>query len=219
MSRTRGKPVFVRAHGGAKGTTVYYTQDDRVFVYSGGSFAWRNTNPGNLENGKAAMRNGSIGVSGRFAVFANYEEGFSAMVDSLRLSHGERSLSQMIQKYAPPHENDTAGYLKFLRKETGVTGSKKILEFTPKEFENLTKAIARMEGFGEGTIQVRHRITMVRKNRAGTIEAFHMETVGWISKDEAIALTLQGRVDAIVTKSRAGNFYLRGRIGHDLDGD
>ena len=75
-----------------------------------------------------------------------------------------------------------------------------------------------MEGYRVGTIQERHRITMVRKNRAGTIEAFHIESIGWVAKDEAIALTVQGRVDAIVTKSRSGNLYLRGRIGHDLDG-
>jgi hypothetical protein len=51
----------------------------------------------------------------------------------------------------------------------------------------------------------------VRKNKKGTITHYRVEDMGWITKDEAIQLTEEGKIDAVVATSRSGNLFLRMR--------
>jgi hypothetical protein len=210
---------FVKATPGPQNSVIYETEDGRKFIYSKGDPAWRTNNPGNLVPGNVSKRNGAIGKLGNFAIFPDYESGRRALIDSLKNSHGEKDLERMIKVYAPPHENRTKVYLRFLRKKTGVTGSKKIKDFTETEFEKLWKAIEQMEGSHKGTItedSEKKKITSVRKNKKRTIIAYFIETFGWVSKPEGIRLTREGKVDAVIAHSRSGNLYLRARPDHTI---
>lgn len=118
----------------------------------------------------------------------------------------------MIKDFAPSHENDTIRYLRFLRKRTGVKNDRKIRDFTEVEFEKLWKAIELMEGKKRGKIRElseKSAIIKVLKNKKGTITAYFIEGLGWVSKAQGIALAKAGKVDAVIAVSRSGNPFLR----------
>lgn len=207
-------PWFIRAYVGQPKTVIYESVDGRRFSFSGGDPNWRNQNPGNLVPGKVSSRNGAIGKAGQFAIFPSYESGHVALLDSLKNVYGEKSISQMIQRYAPTNENKTDVYLKFLQKQTGIKDSTKIKNLTPIQFEKIWKAIEKYEGTQKGKITEltdKKQIDAVRKNKKGTITHYHIEEVGWITKEQAIQLTKAGKIDAVIATSRAGNLFLRMR--------
>ncbi len=205
---------FVKATPSSKNSVIYETDDGRKFRFSKGTRTWRNNNPGNLVVGKVSARNGAIGKAGGFAVFPSYDIGHDALLDSLRNEHGNKDLSRLIEVFAPSFENDTKRYLKFLREKTGITDTKKIESFTKDEFERLWKAIELMEGFRKGEIKncsEKSKITGVKRDKKRTIIAYFIESIGWVTKAHGVKLTNQGKVDAVVAHSRAGNLYLRTR--------
>ena len=207
-------PRFVRAESGPKDSVIYFNDDGKLFIYSGGDRNWRNQNPGNLVPGNVSARNGAIGKAGRFAVFPTKEAGHTALLDSLKNAHGNKSLQGMIGRFSPKHENKTPRYLRFLRKQTGVKDNTKINDFTADQFEKLWRAIERYEGSKEGTITevpAKKQIDAVRKNKKGTITAYHVEKLGWISKPQAIQMAKEGKIDAVVATSRSGKLFLRTR--------
>jgi hypothetical protein len=125
------EPKFIKATPGPKNSVIYETDDGRKFCFSKGNWTWRNNNPGNLVPGDVSKRNGAIGKAGGFAVFPDYETGHGALIDLLKNTpYRDRDLKKLIEKYAPPKENKTARYLRFLRKETGVKDDKKVKDFT-----------------------------------------------------------------------------------------
>ena len=205
-------PRYIKAEPGPKNTVIYTDEDGNRVEFSGGDRTWRNQNPGNLVPGNVSRRNGQIGVAGGFAIFPNYETGHKALIDSLKSSHGEKDLVQMIRVYAPKHENKTAVYLRFLRKKTGVKDNRKIKDFSPAQFEKLWKAVEQMEGRKPGKMRVlptKKEISRIRKNKKGTIVAYFIDGLGWVSKAEGIRLCRAGQLDAVLARSRSGNPYLR----------
>ncbi len=210
------EPKFIKATEGPKHSVIYETEDGRKFSYSKGNWTWRNNNPGNLVPGDVSKRNGAIGKAGGFAVFPDYETGHGALIDLLKNTpYRDRDLKKLIEKYAPPKENKTDRYLRFLRNETGVKNDKKVKNFTIDEFEKLWKAIEQMEGQEEGEIKEctekkkeekpeKKKIIGVRKNKKETIIAYLIEVIGWVLKAIGIELTRQGKVDAVIAHSRSG---------------
>lgn len=132
---------FVKAKQGLKHAVIYTNDSGKHFRFSGGTWTWRNHNPGNLEPGFVSKKFGHIGVAGGFAIFTDYETGHKALLYLLSHHYRNDSIDEMIKAYAPPKENNTAVYARFLHQKTGVKGNKKIKDFTPKEFEKLWKAI------------------------------------------------------------------------------
>ena len=136
------------AHGTLKGKGyVVYANE----VRSGGSRAWRNNNPGNIIGGKFATSQGAIGNDGRFAIFPDEATGSAALTNLLR-SDGYKDLTvaDAMKKYAPPAENDTAGYTAAVEKATGLSGDKKMGTLTDEEMGSFTEAIRTHEGWIEG---------------------------------------------------------------------
>ena len=116
--------------------SVIYTADDGTTIkYSGGDPAWRTNNPGNLWSGKVSKRNNQIGKFGNFAIFPDYPTGHAALLDSLRTTHWNKSLKDMIGDYAPEHENKTSRYLRFLRKATGVKDDRKLKDLSTDQVD------------------------------------------------------------------------------------
>lgn len=98
--------------------------------------AYRNHNPGNLRSSafETGKRDG-------FAVFINDQVGFAALVYDIwckaqgktvtKLS-GASTIRDFIFVWAPPSENDTENYIKFVEMRTGLSASTTLGELISK---------------------------------------------------------------------------------------
>jgi len=74
----------------------------------------RNKNPGNMEPGGWQ---GEIGNDGRFATFDTMPNGIRALGKQLRVyqnRYGLDTIREAINRWAPPNENQTDGYVAFV---------------------------------------------------------------------------------------------------------
>ena len=85
----------------------------------------RNNNPGNIEQGVAEWEGLSSDQSGdeRFATFDSPEHGiraFARTLDTYQNTHDLNTIGDIVDRWAPPVENDTTGYAAFVAGEVGV---------------------------------------------------------------------------------------------------
>lgn len=100
----------------------------------------RNHNPGNLEYGPFAIRNGALRGDGRFAVFPSDELGFAALSTLLNSpSYCDLSIELAIHKFAPSGENDTNRYIANVCEWSGVTPNTIINTLKPLTYERYVK--------------------------------------------------------------------------------
>lgn len=144
---------FVSASESAGGGRRYVSDDGSVEVREGGDRTWRNNNPGNLVYGSFARDHGAIGKdSAGFAIFPDSSVGETAMVDLIGGTYASSTLDALMASYAPPSENNTAAYQKFLSDAVGVPGSTVVKTLTPAQFSKLIAAIKKYEGTKTGTV-------------------------------------------------------------------
>jgi RHS repeat-associated protein len=124
----------------------------------GGSLAWRNNNPGNIQAGSFTNSHGAIGRAGqtregRFAVFPDEGTGRQA-IGALLNGSGYRNLTPegAIGRYAPPSENDTESYQRLVRGTIGDTGNRTVAQLSPQELGRMVTAVASVEGWVVGRI-------------------------------------------------------------------
>jgi hypothetical protein len=99
-----------------------------------------NNNPANL---RFAGQTGASKGEGGFARFETPEAGIQALQNQIKLDASRGlTLSQFINKFAPPSENDTQTYIKQVQQMTGARPSQKISGI---DINLLTKAIAKKE--------------------------------------------------------------------------
>lgn len=118
-----------------------------------GSRNWRNNNPGNINYGDYAVSMGAIGTDGRFAVFPTYAIGKAAKEKLIFEGSGYRglTLTQMINRYAPPSENNTTWYQNIVLAAVG--GINKLMnQYTTAERTKILAAMEKVEGFKPGTV-------------------------------------------------------------------
>ncbi|HEU5280763.1 MAG TPA: hypothetical protein VFU82_02130 [Gammaproteobacteria bacterium] len=199
---------FIRAVSGMKNSIIYTDTDERYFRFSGGTWAWRNHNPGNVWSGLISKKHNEIGKTHGFAIFPDDESGHQSLLETLRKTYGEASIHEMIYSYAPPKENPTKKYEQLLREKTGINDNTPIKKFTKTQFENLWKTIQLMEGYKAGEIVEVYRISGVQ-----IIEKNHYEYClnegNWISESECISLAEKGKVELAVCLSKLGGSYLK----------
>lgn len=142
---------YVSARDGKKNSVIYKTADGHEYIYSSGSRAWRNHNPGNLiSSEKSGLK---IGKGGRFAVFASLEDGMAALKYSLTHFYADLTLDLVFKKYAPSSDNnDPERYIKQVRQFSGLDSSKKVGELNDAELQKFMNAIKRVEGWIVGKI-------------------------------------------------------------------
>lgn len=87
----------------------------------------RNNNPGNIRVVKGQVWQGEITgarkTDNSFCEFVTIAHGYRALIKLLqnyRRKNGLNTLRQMIQRWAPPHENNTTAYLRFVAGKMGV---------------------------------------------------------------------------------------------------
>lgn len=197
-----------------KNRRVRYKSDSGELVdYIGGTWAWRNNNPGNLIKGKFSDRHGAIGDAGNFAVFPDYETGKRALRSLLKISkYQNQYLGEIFKHYAPKKDgNDPENYKKLVTQFTGLSADRKLSEFNDEELEKVMSAIIRVEGFKEGEVKKvdLKKIINVREED-GVIVAYLIEEYGWVSKDQAVLFAKKGIIDAVLVEGKNG-LHLRSR--------
>ena len=141
------EPTYISAFPGIGTTRMYVGNDGNIYEFSGGSRAWRNNNPGNLEYGKFARNHGAIGSDGRFAIFPDAMTGFKAMAGLLATSPYQKlTIEGAINRYAPPNENNVENYLKSIERQTGFPRSTPMNNLSEDNLLKLAKAMRKHEG-------------------------------------------------------------------------
>jgi len=110
----------------------------------------RNHNPGNVERGAARWRGMAADQSGdpRFVVFEAPEWGIRAIARILKTyrdRHGLRTAAGIVARWAPPHENPTESYIRFVTDRLGIGPDDAIDLDDPAVLRTLVRAIIRKE--------------------------------------------------------------------------
>ena len=147
--------AYVPTSATASGRDVIYTLPDGARIRrSGGTRAWRNSNPGNIRYSEFARRVGAIGTAGGFAVFPDEATGMYAIEALLRSdSYNKLTVAGAISRYAPPSENNTSAYHRQIERLTGLSINKLMSDLTPYELTRVATAIRQIEGWTPGTEQ------------------------------------------------------------------
>ena len=141
------EPTYISAFPGIGTTRMYVGNDGNIYEFSDGSRAWRNNNPGNIEDGKFARDNGAIGTDGRFAIFPDTVTGFNAIAILLSTSaYQNLTIEGAINRYAPPNENNVEDYLKSIERQTGFSRSTPMNNLSKDNLLQLAKAMKKQEG-------------------------------------------------------------------------
>ena len=110
----------------------------------------RNNNPGNIEINAANDWKGKKpkekNTDGRFEQFWEYKFGVRALIMLLRtyIKTGRNTITKIFEQYAPPNENNTQSYIKFVAGRLGV-GADDTITATKSTIKELSQAIAKME--------------------------------------------------------------------------
>ncbi|WP_047236643.1 hypothetical protein [Chromobacterium subtsugae] len=110
----------------------------------------RNNNPGNLNfahQAQATRETRPDGTKGRFAAFPDAQTGLNALSRQLQLysAKGLKSVSQMIEKFAPKEENNTKAYIAKVSKALGVTKTDSLNMSDPTVVRTMMDAIIKVE--------------------------------------------------------------------------
>jgi hypothetical protein len=140
---------------------------------SGGTPAWRNNNPGNIEYGAFARSQGAIDTDGRYAVFPSYEDGRNAVKNLLFSSNKYRdlTLSAAISRYAPKKDgNDTDAYQNYVLSTVGGQ-NKRMSRYSAAEQEQIVNAVEKYEGSHPGRVVTVDSVSNLRSGIAQPIPA------------------------------------------------
>ena len=103
----------------------------------------RNNNPGNIRVSKDQWE-GMTGDDGAFVTFDSPESGVRALGKNL-LSYGRQgydSIEKIINRWAPPNENDTKAYIDSVVAATGIPATKSLDLSDPDTLSSLAQAIS-----------------------------------------------------------------------------
>jgi hypothetical protein len=106
----------------------------------------RNNNPLNLRKGVRWV--GRTGDDGAFDIFSSMYYGWRAGLHNFKTQYtkyGCTTISKLINRWAPPSENDTAKYIRFVANESGF-GQDALIQLSDKEtIAKILWAMAQME--------------------------------------------------------------------------
>ena len=105
----------------------------------------RLNNPGNLEKGAIAWQGmAQDQPDSRFVKFNRPEDGIRALAKVLLTNyrkHGLNTVRKIVNRWAPPHENDTGAYANHVADLLGVDDEALIVVSDPLILEGLTRGI------------------------------------------------------------------------------
>lgn len=104
----------------------------------------RNNNPANIEDNGTPWR-GRMGNDGRFIIFDSPVNGIRALariLNTYKAKHNLNTIEGIINRFAPPVENDTNSYIAHAEKVVGVPRN---MPLTPDKYPSLIKVIIKHE--------------------------------------------------------------------------
>ncbi len=109
----------------------------------------RNCNPGNIRQSRVRYV-GEVRPSRDpdFKQFSSMAYGYRAMfvlLDSYRRRYGLSTIRQMINRYAPPSENFTEGYTRFVSEATGIAPDEAIDTRDQRDMMPIVAAMSEIE--------------------------------------------------------------------------
>ena len=120
----------------------------------------RNRNPGNIRRSGSRFR-GEV-VPGRDASFKEFETmawGYRAMfvlLDGYRRRHALSTIRQFITRYAPPSENFTDGYIRFVARTAGIDADTPLDTRSPRDMIPIVCAMSEIENGVKAVTQEVH---------------------------------------------------------------
>lgn len=125
------------------------------------SRAMRNLNPGNIRLSATRFK-GEVVPSrdSAFKQFESLEYGYRAMfvlLDTYARRYGLSSIRQMITRYAPPTENFTDGYVRFVARKSCIAADERIDSRSPRDMVPIVAAMAEIESGESPSIVDIHR--------------------------------------------------------------
>lgn len=120
----------------------------------------RNNNPGNIDFNKANQWQGQLGIeegvpTPRFARFDSAENGIRALgklLQTYQSKYGLKTVKAIINRWAPPGENDTGAYVSAVQQSiklsTGKDATGELTLTDPAVMTGLVKAIIKHENAG-----------------------------------------------------------------------
>lgn len=109
----------------------------------------RNCNPGNIRRSKVRYK-GEVQPSrdAEFKEFCSMGYGYRAMfvlLDSYRSRYGLCTIRQMLGRYAPPSENFTEGYVRFVSSRTGIAPDEIVNTRAARDMVPIVAAMSQIE--------------------------------------------------------------------------
>lgn len=103
-----------------------------------------NNNPGNIRKTDINWQGEVVGTDSAFETFATPEYGIRAMMKCLQnyeRKYGPQTIETLIDRWAPPVENDTGSYVRHVAQQCGVSKDAIFSTKNKAEMIQLTKAI------------------------------------------------------------------------------
>jgi len=171
-------------------TRVYDKGDGSTETREGGTVAWRNNNPGNLKfeyagsadktvKSKRTKEQALLSAQKAYdgvvdldqwgnAIFNTEDAGKDAKAKLLTKKHGDKTIEEMLPKYAVSDYSgtaDTQAYAAGIHKLAASRGldlkGKKISDLNSDEFNALMDGMKKVEGFKEGSVSIQKPETAV----------------------------------------------------------
>jgi hypothetical protein len=204
----------------AKFTVHYFDENGNLYLRSGRTRAWRCNNPGALlksgySTGKDRRSIGTAGFGNYiYAIYPDYKTGHEALVVMLR---GSRYRNLTLLEASQRYVKEDPGHGPKIAKMSNLDINRKISSLSDEEFERYWKAIEKNESWevGQEDFIEKEYISGVHKKR-GVIVEYLIQSGDksiWLSKQEAITLTMEGRLHAILVHLKNGHHYLRPEHG------
>ena len=109
----------------------------------------RNCNPGNIRQSRSRFQ-GEVCPS-RDSAFKQFETmayGYRAMfvlLDTYHRRYGLTTIRQMISRWAPPTENFTEGYIRFVAERTGISADAQVDSRSERDMVPIVAAMSEIE--------------------------------------------------------------------------
>lgn len=113
----------------------------------GGAVGIRNKNPLNIEYNERNNWKGQTGRNGRFCTFSHNKWGFRAGARVLKSYRNRkvRTITDIVNTFAPPNENDSERYVSLVCQWAGLPPSHVVDTNNDREMASVLRAMARME--------------------------------------------------------------------------
>lgn len=109
----------------------------------------KNNNPGNIRRSRVRyVGEVSPSADAEFKQFESVAYGYRAMfvlLDSYRRRYSLNTIRQMINRYAPPTENFTEGYIRFVAQRTGIRPDEALDTRSERDMVPIVMAMSEIE--------------------------------------------------------------------------